>query len=65
MADLGRLRKKICPTNSHTEKSMGSLGLVLRDHGKNHEVDQIEQMFRASQAINCTLMGREVEEGKH
>lgn len=38
---------------------MGSLGSVLRDHVKNHEMDQIEQIFRASKATDCTLTERE------
>ena len=57
------------PNNPHTQRSMRNLGSVLRDQRKFHEVDEIEQIFRASQAVDRTLMeseGRSIfEEGKY
>ncbi|KAI9721614.1 MAG: hypothetical protein M1828_005104 [Chrysothrix sp. TS-e1954] len=57
------------PDNPHTQKSMRNLGSVLRDQGKNDEADTVEHMFRASLAVDKTLVEREgraiFEEGNH
>ena len=63
-------RQKIFgPNNIHTQRSMRNLGSVLRDQGKIDEADQIEEMSRASQAVDSTLIEREgrsiFEEGKY
>ena len=62
-------RKIFGPNNPHTQRSMRNLGSVLRDQGRIREAQEIEQMFRSSQAVDCTLLEREgapkFEEGRH
>lgn len=64
-----RTRRKIFgPNNPHTQRSMRNLGSVLLDQGRIREAQEIEQMFRASQTADDTLLGREggskFEEGR-
>lgn len=64
-----RTRQKIFgPNNPHTQRSMRNLGSVLLDQGRIREVQEIEQMFRASQTADGTLLEREgaskFEEGR-
>lgn len=62
-------RKIFGPNNPHTQRSMRNLGSVLRDQGKLGEAQELELMFQASQAADCTLLEREgaskFEEGQH
>lgn len=54
-----RTRRKIFgPNNPHTQRSMRNLGSVLLDQGRIREAQEIEQMFRASQTADDTLLGR-------
>ena len=63
-----RTRRKIFGPSPHTQRSMGNLGSVLLDQGRIREAQEIEQMFRASQAADGTLIEREgsskLEEGR-